>query len=132
MQKLSKQQAATKQSTGNDLIVARHQLEDAVSLFNTRVGELWAELVEPKVEKYNAVIQDAANWRDELVGEMDSYIDERSDAWNSGDKGTAYNEWKDAWEGLGLEEFEIDKPSEVELDLPTSGEDLKELADAPE
>lgn len=57
--------------------------------------------------------RESDNFREEIAGEIESYIDERSDAWREGEKGDAYNEWLSSWQE-SFEEVDIDEPRAID------------------
>ena len=87
-------------------------------------------LLNQSIETYNEALADAALFRDEVVGDMDDYMGERSEKWEESDSGQAYTSWKDEWEGLDLEP--IDQIDMIDFNDPSHADELDGLADAPE
>src|SRR5215469_7379384 len=110
MKKLSKAQA----QEWSDLIKKVNEAKDDLDGAWGRV-ESAVEDANTEVTKYNDALGAAAAFRDEIVGEMDDYMSERSDKWQEGEAGEAYSAWKDEWEGLDLDEIaDIDIPDQPE------------------
>lgn len=114
MKRLSKQEQQQRDSLVEAMLTARNKVCDAVDEYNNKISELWQPL-EDALTEYNNAVTDAQNFRDEIVGQMDDYIGERSEKWQEGDAGQAYQEWKDSWEALSLEPFEVDQPEGIDL-----------------
>lgn len=114
MKRLSKQELQQRDDFVEELEAARNILCDAVDEYNTKIAELWTPVSEA-LEKYNGIAADAQNWRDEIVSQMDDYLSERSEKWLEGNTGQAYQEWKDSWESLSIETFDIEQPEGIDL-----------------
>ena len=61
-----------------------------------------------------SAIEDAQEFAQEIIGAQDDYYDNRSEKWQEGDRGQAYDEWRTEWdqstEGLRDYEWEIPDP----------------------
>lgn len=93
---------------------ARAAVNDTLADGKDRIESLISTVVSDvnlKVGKLNEALMALEAIRDEVSGEIVSFIDEKSDAWRDGERGSAYGEWSDAW-GNQIEEVEeIDIPS---------------------
>ena len=99
MKKLSKDQ----QKFRDDLV---KRLDDALIGVNNAV-----EKANAAIDEYNVIVADVESYRDEIVSEMETYFDERSDKWQEGDAGSAYSEWKGEWENLDCSAIDqVDEP----------------------
>lgn len=96
MNKLTKAQEATKDDLVKRLNEAKAEVEKA---FGVVVNYMDNELASA-VAAYNDIVGEVEGFRDELVGDMENYYDERSEKWQEGDAGSSYQEWKGEWEGL--------------------------------
>ena len=73
-------------------------------------GELATDLKEKAeafydaAEEFNQAIANATEFRDGIVAAQDEYIENRSEKWPESEAGEQYIAWKDAWEGLSIEE----------------------------
>lgn len=126
MRKLSTRQEAERDEIGAELEEAEKALEDEVSSFNEDVKRMFEDRVQPLLDKVNAARDRARSLRDDVVAQMEDYAGERSERWAESDAGQAYEEWKDRWEGLDLEDAEMEDPSE--LDAPDAA--AREFLDA--
>ena len=77
------------------LVEAHAEMSAAVDNYNDAVAE------------YNAAATAVQEFRDEVVGDMEAYRDDRSERWQEGDAGQAYQAWIDEWQGLEAEGVEV-------------------------
>jgi ribosomal 50S subunit-associated protein YjgA (DUF615 family) len=122
MKRLSKTQEKTKAELIEALGKAAETVREALETVNTAIE---ANL-NPAIETYNNALTEVETFRDEIVGEMDNYYNERSDNWRDGDAGSNYTDWKGEWEGLDISEVEAVE----QIDEPTlnHGEEVDALA----
>lgn len=106
MRKLSKAQATEFDARIAALRARAEEVENAYSAFEDAHGELAAA-----VEAYNEAVSEAESFRDEIVGEMQTYYDDRSEKRQEGDAGSNYQDWINEWENFDL--THLDEP-----DLP--------------
>ncbi len=117
MKKLSKDDIKRRDELIGRMQALRSELEDDHRVMVEEVTASVAKFNE-KLAKYGEVVTEAASWRDDLVGEIDSYISDKSENWQNGDKGQAFTSWKDAIENLGLEDVDdFETPDFDDLDL---------------
>ena len=94
----------------------QEKLEDAFTDFNrTRTEEQWAA-VEQVAADYNQRVAEANEWQADVAGEIDAYIESKSEKWQESDRGQQYVSWKEAFE----EEFPdlcISRPGSTDQDL---------------
>lgn len=112
MKRITKQDAERKVGLVEKITVADDKLADAIRVFNDKQAVAFSE-VQQVVVQYNDLIREAGGFCEDIAGEIESYINERSDAWREGEKGEAYNEWLGTWQD-DLEEVEIDEPSAID------------------
>lgn len=127
MNKVSKTDRARLEGFANRLNNAFDEIEQA---HTTAVTAIQAHNL--AVAKYNEIIDEVVGFGEDIAREIEGYMDERSEAWLDGDKGQAYEEWKDIWDDLGsrldvMDGIEIsDLPqhenADTLLDLPTQPE----------
>jgi hypothetical protein len=75
------------------------------------------EKFEPLVEAINEKRQAAHDVLDDIVREADEYFDDKSEKWQEGDRGVAYEEWKN---NLSVERDNL--AEEVEIEFPEDPE----------
>ena len=88
--------------------------------------EAW-EKVEEAVAEYNETLEPAREWVAGIMGDIDTYVSERSEKWQESDKAGEYEEWKSEFEGISLEDVSLDKPDELEFDEEDHAELLEQL-----
>ena len=90
------------------------------------VNVLISEKVNPRIEEYNEILANFTAMKDEIITEMESYSDDKSDKWREGETGSAFLEWREAWEALEYSDIDlIDTIENVDLDQGA------EIGDAP-
>jgi hypothetical protein len=132
MKKLSKAQQTTHETISAKLSGSREDLKGAVSTFNDKVAALFAEIVQPEVDAFNAAATESNEFLQEVHEEMDSFYEDRSDKWKEGDAGSAYEDWKSSWE-MEIGEVELEEPAaydEPEMDGVDEFEELALEADS--
>lgn len=131
MKKLTKHALTERDEITGKLTDTYNALEEALLTFNNAMQTVWDTDVEPAIEAYNAAVEAAKEWRDEQVGEMEQYIDERSEKWEEGEAGQRYTAWKQEYEYLELERVELSMPEPVELESGNPAEAMDALDEAP-
>lgn len=84
-----------------------------------------AEAINAAITKYNETLAEAKEFAQGIVGEIEDYVSERSDAWHESDKASAVEDWKTAWEGIA----DYDDVEEFENEAATALEDCATEAD---
>lgn len=135
MKKISKADMIEVERVRNNVRDAEAGVEDAVAALNGALDERWVA-VERACGDLESARSDAASIIEGLVGQIDEYMDERSDAWREGDKGGEYQSWHDAWEeAQGLcESYEtLQKPETLDAsEVLGVADELDALAESPE
>lgn len=113
MNKISKDQSTHHTHVSQALNAAREALTTAVEAFNTKRAEAFAE-VTTAAEKLNTELNAARELRDEVVSDMEGYTSDRSEKWAESEAASAFADWQSAWEGLDLDDVEVDEPEDLE------------------
>lgn len=121
MKRLSKQQQQTRSQLIEALRKAQSKLAKAVDDANAIIDNEIAGAV----DAYNEALGELSSFRDEIVGEMETYADERSDKWRESEAGSSYEEWKNEWEGLDMDELDQFEP--LESPEPSHADDAEAL-----
>ncbi len=114
----------------NTTQIARRD-EIAVALERT-----WAEIqdvllkLEAALELHNEAREDAQGFVEEILGDINEYIESRSEKWLESEKGAAYDEWHGAWDEVSSYAFDPLDPDAVHGADDVS-EVLRELPDEP-
>jgi hypothetical protein len=113
-----------------DSFVACLQEKSAeVAAIVEKINAIIADELSPTIAEYNGILNDADEWRNELVGRMEDYETERSEKWQEGEAGQSYTSWREAWEQLDLSEL----PEIEEIEAPgIDTEELEQIASQPE
>ena len=98
----------------------RKRREELIAKLNEASTELANAL-----EKYNAVREEANHFAQEVVEAQEEYLGLRSERWQESEEGSAYQEWKEAWDNAVVE---LDEPIE---DASTESQ-VAALENAPE
>jgi hypothetical protein len=108
MKKLSNAQITQKESLRDSLEAAHKEVNsyldevnEAIRLANGRIDDL-----NRLIGVYNDVVADVEMWRDEISGDIESYMDERSEKWQESDKADYYRSWKEEFDNLTVERIE--------------------------
>lgn len=115
MKKLSKENIKIKETLTSQLFTTADNLRFAVDVYNNSCLEAWNTL-SPILEMYNNAVAAAKDWAAEMASDIESYMDDRSDAWREGDKAFEYETWKDAHAEVDLDELEAYQPQSLEFD----------------
>ena len=128
MKGLNLVQREGKEKAAEDIRKARGELEAAVEKFNARNAQSLTS-VKAAIDKLNAALITAAEWRDGVTEEMEQYADARSERWRESEAGQNFKLWKDQFLGLFLDELELEKPDDLELPDTIEPQEILDLPD---
>jgi len=77
------------------------EYEDLRGKVETQLAELNTAII-----AFNEVRQAFEDFRDGVYGEVESFIDDKSDKWREGETGAAHEAWKDEWSEEICDEIE--------------------------
>lgn len=108
------------------------ELRDKWESVETTATNLRGEIDElnAAIVAYNDTVAEVNQWREEIAERIQEAFDGKSEKWQEGEVGQAYDQWKSEWD-----QFEAEEVSEVEIDLPddpTAADDLEGLPESPE
>lgn len=129
MKKLNKEQLAKLEQFKEAIGDERDALELEIDAYNALMSETWNR-VESALTKLNEKIVEAEEWRAEMAAEMQQYFDERSERWQEGEAGCAYQDWINEWDQY-LTEVELEAPEDVEMPDDDAGLVLVNLNEEP-
>lgn len=112
MKKLSKQQLKLRNELSIRLSSAWDDLQSVADLEEGKVRDDAAVIA--AIRAYNEVVDDANSFREMIAGDIQEYFDDRSEAWQQGEKGEAYSSWIEQWEN-GFPEIDLDSEAGKEL-----------------
>ena len=78
------------------------------------MNELWADLVEDKINAYNQSVAKAQEFVNEIQQKLESYYDQRTETWQTSDRGVSFRAWIWEWD-VSLDEIDS---SFCEIDVP--------------
>lgn len=90
---------------------AEAEIAKAVSLVNDRINDL------------NAIIENANELRDQIQSEIADYIGEKSDKWQEGERGQAFEDWRAQWD---CEVETLDAVDEITIEVEVAEELMDE------
>lgn len=131
--KLTAKESKQRAELVSNLEIASGKLSAAITEANAKIEEA-NELVAAAREAYNSVLEDARNFRDDIVSRVQDEVNERSEKWQEGDKGQAATVFVEAWENLDLDDLDEDDlstPTITEPD-PAHRNELEEMQAEPE
>lgn len=112
MKRLNKQQQSEVDDLATRLRTAGEEVTKAVENYNTIAKVGWTP-VESAVAAYNALVQEANSFKEQIAADQQSFMDDKSEKWQEGDAGQAYQQWMDSW-SEDIEEVSLEAPSEVD------------------
>jgi hypothetical protein len=113
----------TDSDTQESLIRNLREKADAVSEVWIKINAMIADELNPAIAEYNGILNDADEFRNEIVGRMDDYANARSEKWTESETGQNFISWQDEWEQLDFQEMP-DVP-EMDFDGFDAADDLE-------
>jgi uncharacterized coiled-coil DUF342 family protein len=110
MKKLTKEQSKRREAIVASGNAIKSEVADAWSALAERIADFNEVL-----GRFNAAVDEAIEFRDEIVGAIEEYVDERSERWQESDAASSYEDWKQQWEGVEIESVEEIAADEPEL-----------------
>lgn len=100
-------------------------LGDKTETINDRVQEVNEAIqrLNEAIDDYNGTIQDVNRWAQDLVSQMETYRDARSEKWIDSDVGQQYDSWIQSWADDLNEMDEVEEVSAPSTDAITTLED---------
>jgi hypothetical protein len=127
MQKLTKEQVARKRELVDQLSGAAQDLQAAIATYNEKCAAEFSAVREA-IDDYQAVVDEAQGFVEEVASDIGSYMDEKSEKWLESDRGQSYEQWKSEWENVEIPTVDIDEPEAIECDIDEmAGTPLDEL-----
>ena len=81
------------------------------------------------IEAYNEKLQEARGVIEDIASEVESYIDDKSDNWRDGERGSAVSDWLSELQSVDLEDVElIEVPEAPTLDHDGTLENIPQEA----
>lgn len=111
------------------------KLNDSATALMKTIDEYNDELerlrgpIEDALSAYNELVAEARDFASDVASQADSDIADKSEKWQDSERGQAAIAFKDEWEGLVLEDVEIDFPEELSVDEPDHAGILESATD---
>jgi outer membrane murein-binding lipoprotein Lpp len=118
VKKLTEAQGKQLETLAMKLRDTHSDLTSSVQDYNAQVAELYGA-VEVAQDAYNSAVEEANEFVQGIVSDIENYVDERSDKWKESDAGQVLFAWLEEWQSVDLEESCLDMPDE--LDEPDEG-----------
>lgn len=117
MFKLTKAELAKRDDLVAALEIASGVLSDAVDEFNASLAAS-REKLEAIVNDYNETLSKARDFVEDIAQSRRDEWNDKSERWQEGEAGQNASAFVDAWEGIELDDIEIDFPEPIdELDI---------------
>lgn len=128
MKTLNNAQTKRREELAAQLHEGMTQLEANYSILVDMINDYNKE-----VDTFNGLVEEAREFTTEIAGNMESYINDKSEKWQESDSGTEYGEWRDAWQDIELEDLESVEVPTNPTDTSSSGipDALKALPSEP-
>lgn len=127
MKNVNKKTEAQIELVLNEYLTAKEDLEAAVEDAQEKINQILTDLNDKK-QSVNDFITRLNELREEVRAEIESFIDEKSDNWRDGDRGSAYQEWLSSWEN---EIEEVSDFDDVTIEAPDLSNDPLDDSDYP-
>lgn len=103
-------------------------LETAIEAFNETLEAAKETLIEA-VTAYNEKLSEFKEFTDDIASQGDDALQEKSEKWQEGDRGSSAQEWINEWENVEFANFEPDLPDTITLDVEAPGDTLDGLSE---
>lgn len=115
MKSPSKDQQAERDRLIAALTAAESEIETAIARYNSHLGEHRDEIT-AVVAVYNELVADADALRNWAEADIQEYMNDRSEKWQEGERGQAYEVWRQSFENLDLSGIgiEVELPDDLE------------------
>lgn len=128
MKKLNKEQMEQRETHSTTLHTAFEKIEANYSILEDMINDYNKD-----VDTFNEALAATREFVGEITADMNSYMEDKSEAWQEGDKGGEYAEWRDTWDQMELEDMEHltmpDNPTDTTYS--TIPDELRELPSEP-
>lgn len=104
--KLTKEQSLRWDKLHTNLQVEQDELTQAIERVNAAIAATVSGL-QAYVDDYNAAINEAKEFLEEVAGDWRSEFDEKSEGWQESDKGQEVSDQLESMENYSPEEFEL-------------------------
>lgn len=128
MKSLGKSDIARRDGYAEQLRELRGKIEDQFRVLNEETFKPINDLI----GQYNETLEEARGFIEDLANTMTEYYDARTEKWQEGDAGSAYADWKQAYEDFDAEDMEPVSLPDTTEDEATHPEAIEALPVEPE
>jgi len=122
---LTKQEQTNRDAAVVQLHAAQASMDDARGVAESVIADA-VNAYNDAIEFYNAAMEDAAMFRDDLVSRLEDEFDSRSETWRNGDPGDDARTFLDDWRGLEFVELDLHPDITVNDDEAEHAEALEQ------
>jgi chromosome segregation ATPase len=112
--KLSKSESAQREQLFEAMRAKFGELEDAINEYNSKLAEL-REPLQHALDGYNEAVEHARQFAEDIVGEYQGQLDDKSEKGQESERGEAAASWIGEWEAIDLSELEFELPADLEV-----------------
>jgi hypothetical protein len=116
MRRLSKDQLARRERIIAEMARLGDQINDEIRAANEHFRDYLEVHLSNKIAAFNAYVDEAEELREEITSDQAAYFSERSESWQDGDAGQAYQEWIDEFEA-SADHIEVEPPEMEEVEF---------------
>lgn len=113
--RLTKSERTAIDTVAANLERLRCDLGTAVEAYNELCSKAFSDVEAAKV-KYNECLAEVRDVRDEIVERLQDEFDDKSEKWQSGERGEQAQAFIDSLESLHLDEDDLPEPDEVKIE----------------
>jgi hypothetical protein len=120
--KLTKTQQSKINEMAGALREKQEQINAIVAATNEEIQKLVANDIAPLIEEYNKLLEDTNEFIQDIATTFRGEFDDKSEAWQEGDRGAAVAEFIEAFEAVSIEEVEAPEVSEITVEFNEDGD----------
>ena len=128
--KLSKAQLTTRDGIVSRLRSTHDNLDRAIAAFNAALAAA-RDAIQPQIDAYGEAMKAAREFAGEVAAGAQEAIDAKPERWQGSAKGKAAVAFQEAWDGLDLDDDDVDLPDDLDDLDDLDADPADALADAP-
>jgi len=113
MKKLTKEQVAKVTESVEVCSFIQEKIQKKIDEYNEYLAQ-WDGSIRADIAEYNDKIGELRGVYESAASDAQEYFDERSETWQSSDKGEAYSDWINQLESIDLEDLEVELPDAID------------------
>ena len=120
-------------------LIRREEIKTSLTAAHTAMQNEWPVLeaaiakYNSLIDAYNAALEDARGFADDCNNAIEEYMSDKSEKWQEGERGQAFEEWRQEFENASFDDIEHIDISDLEPtdDDPEAVETLEGLPEEP-